>query len=72
MADGTVGVSARGRFAVLLYALAVEDVVALGFDCVLGYIVAEPTYGRFNHVGREVGIRLAFEDKIGMARLTPA
>lgn len=57
-----VRVAPRGRFAVLFYAFAVEDVVALGLDCVLGYVVAEPTDGCFHHVSGEMWVGLALED----------
>ena len=63
--------SQNGRFAVLLDAFTVEDVVTLRLNCVLGYVVAEPADGRFYHVGGEVRVRLALQDEIGMTRLRP-
>ena len=71
MANRAVRVSSRGRFAVLLYTLVVEDVVALGLDCVLGDVVAEPADSRFHHVSGKVRVGLALEDKIGVACLRP-
>lgn len=68
---GAVRVAASGRFTVLFYTFAVENVVALGFDCVLGDVVAEPADGCFHDVGGEVRVGLALEDEIGMARLRP-
>ena len=71
MTDGVVRVSSRPRFAVLLDAFTVEDVVTLGLNCILGYVVAEPADGSFYHVGGEVRVRLTLQDKIGMVRLRP-
>jgi len=71
VANRAVRVSSRGRFAVLLYTLAVEDVVALGLDCVLGDVIAEPADSRFHHISRKVQVGLALEDKIGVACLRP-
>ena len=71
MADRAVRVSSSGRFAVLLDAFTVEDVVTLGLNCVLSYVVAEAADGRFYHVGGKVRVRLALQDQIGMARLRP-
>lgn len=62
MADRAVRVASRGRFTVLFDTLAVEDVVALGFDRVLGYVVTEPADRCFHHVGGEVQVGLALED----------
>jgi hypothetical protein len=72
VADGANGVSAspNGSLAVLLDAFAVEEMMALGFDCVLGYVVAEAADGRFHHVGGELEVFRALEDEIRMTRLT--